>query len=267
MLESLARTVLGNVATMLLPVLFIFPFVLYGIQVFVETRLSTWRQLGAFLLSLNIAALPGIVFGADVSNVDLTYYFVVPMIASVIGSIPFFTLARPRDGTAIPKDSLSKSTATQQVPSEPRSVGLFNYFVLTLFSEMYEQFPIQMDLDPVWYSTTHSPEGLEPVDYEHRIDVLASAIDWLIREGLLRCAAKREDGDFVGLELTASALTAFGSTPTSLKLDTPEETLAEKTKRILRRGAESASTELLQQLTRLRLRPPSGVVLHWTVGG
>lgn len=246
--EIWLRWLLGNIAEMLLPTLLIFPVVYLSLQSLFSWKLASGRQLLAFLGGLTLAALASVLFGAAIADWNLTKYLISPFVASTIAIAIVYRFDAPsravmtkaRDGTSQPEHD--------EISDDPKNIRVFNFLVLKLFCDLYERFPVRLDISAVAYATTLSPDGLKSTDYEGRIEILSNAIHWLIREGLLRCERATESDEFYGLELTSNAFVAFGSLPDSIASAKPQEPIIAKAKRICESGLENASSELLKQL-------------------
>ena len=144
--------------------------------------------------------------------------------------------------------------------SQPISnMDRFNLTALTLFSDLYDSFPIPKDIEAQALGATASPEEGSDVDHWKFMALSADAITWLNEEGFIRYEGLRFGSTFRNVRLTLRGLTILGFVPSAVKTDVTPETMISKVKRTIAAGAEKAGTEavkaVLGELFRLAYSP------------
>lgn len=132
----------------------------------------------------------------------------------------------------------------------PRNIQAFNRVVALVLADLYERFPVPVDIDPTDVGT-EACDGF--TEDEEEIFVIISSvaeetITFLGQEGIVRCldSGGLDEAGFHSVRLTMKGLALLGRVPAGI--DAPAETFGSQIRAAADRGAADYLSNLVGQL-------------------
>jgi hypothetical protein len=133
--------------------------------------------------------------------------------------------------------------------STPPNIDRFNRTVLLVLAQLYEAFPVPVDVDTRALAMATVPEGAIFDDTFASFEPAYYTINFLVQEGYLTHLHGPIDvTSFFKARLTAKALVAMGSTPNAL---THSETVSARVGAVVKAGVREASAEMVKKTVEL----------------
>lgn len=127
------------------------------------------------------------------------------------------------------------------------NIAFFNRLTLALFAQLYDAFPIPIDIDIKAVAIEVIPADADHTTTWNSLQAAEDAVDFLAQEGFLtHKGTYLEGGTVLQVRLTLRGLAILGSTPDSLEGKTP---LIERIKKALAGSAKEVGTEVVKHLT------------------
>ena len=131
----------------------------------------------------------------------------------------------------------------------PPNIDRFNRTVLLVLTQLYEAFPVPVDVDTRALAMATLPDGASFDDTFASFEPSYYAINFLAQEGYLTHLDGPIDGSsFLKARLTAKALAAMGATPDAL---THSETVSARVGAVVKAGVRKASAEVVKKTVEL----------------
>ena len=138
--------------------------------------------------------------------------------------------------------------------NEPDNIKAFNYIVLSVLTKLYGEFPNPIEIKGLRFVIeTVLDKGSDAVETKYSF-LFSPTMMWLKQEGFITFESEINRDKFAGVALTLRGLTVHGFVPRSLF--GPQETIFQRAKRVLKKGADEAGssavktvvTEVLRQM-------------------
>lgn len=128
----------------------------------------------------------------------------------------------------------------------PANIEHFNRVVLVTLDQLYDAFPVPVELKTAEIAEVATPGTLPPEPSFNDLEATFEAIQFLSAEGFLNYAEHYLDGTaFLHVQLTMKGLTVLGQVPNSLD---KKPALASQIKTALKTGALSATNDAAKQM-------------------
>lgn len=128
------------------------------------------------------------------------------------------------------------------------NIDLFNRFALTLFAELYKNFPVPADLDFESIMMSVIPDNADDELTFNALAITSEAVNFLETEGFLYVGFKSMNGREVSqVRLTMKGLAILDSVPTSLE---KRESLISSIGAITKKGLKQAASDQVSNLVK-----------------
>ena len=123
------------------------------------------------------------------------------------------------------------------------NVEIFNRICLYLLSELYDSFPVPINIDADRQALYAIPESLDSEGALNVMDIANETLDFLCQEGFV----SKSGSEFKNVRLTMKGLAILG-VPVSLESKEHEKPLIDNIKSILGKGVEKSATKVVQSV-------------------
>lgn len=143
---------------------------------------------------------------------------------------------------------------------DPPNIRAFNFMTLAILNKLYDAFPERVELSGMQLVVEWAVQNGSGTEESKYLSLLPDTMAWLKEEGFLRWGSATLKGDYQQVTLTLKALTVLGYLPSAVAEGQVRETLIDRTKRVLARGAEGGANDVIRSIVASAFTLGAGMV-------